>query len=59
MPPTSLKPTPKVAAAGLGGATAIVLVAVANAAGLDLPPEAASAVVALLSFGAAYWKRGH
>jgi hypothetical protein len=50
-------PTPKVAAAGLGGAGAFLLVTVANAVGLDLPPEVAGAVVALVSFAAGYLKR--
>lgn len=53
----SLAPTPKVAAAGLGGAFGTVLVVIANAVGLDLPPEAASAIVVLFSFGAGYLKR--
>jgi hypothetical protein len=50
-------PTPKVAAAGVGGAMALVLVAIGNAVGLDLPPELASAIVLVLSVGAGYLKR--
>lgn len=54
----SRKPVPKVAAAGIGGALAAILVAVANALGLDLSPEVAAAVVTVVSFGAGYLKRG-
>jgi len=51
------KPTAKVAAATTAGAAATVLIAVANAAGLDLPPEAAAALVTLGAFAAGYVKR--
>lgn len=51
------RPVPKVAAAGAGGLGAFLLVTVANALGLDMPPEVASAVVAVVSFAAGYLKR--
>lgn len=53
----SLKPVPKVAAAGIGGAATGVVVVIANALGLDLPPEAAATIVWLGSLGAGYLKR--
>ncbi len=57
MPQTaSLKPRPKVAAAGAGGVGATLLVTLANALGLDLPTEAAAAIVALIAFLAGYFK---
>lgn len=56
MSPKSNKPTPKVAAAGTAGAATIVLVYIVGLLGLDVPPEVASAVTALLSFGAGYLK---
>lgn len=51
------KPVVKVQAAGAGGAFATVLVVIANAAGLDLPPEVASGLVAGFAFVAGYLKR--
>lgn len=54
---TSKTPEPKVAAAGAGGAFATVLVVVANALGLNLPPEVASGAVAVVAFAAGYVKR--
>lgn len=53
----TLKPTPKLTAVGIGGALGTILVAVANALGLDLPPEVASGVVAIISFGFGFRKR--
>lgn len=53
----SKTPVVKVQAVGAGGAFATVLVVIANAAGLDLPPEVASGLVAVVSFAAGYWKR--
>ncbi len=53
----AVKPTPKVTAAGAGGSAGVLLVAVANALGLDLPPEVAAAIVAVVSFVAGYVKR--
>lgn len=53
----SAQPTPKVVATGVTGAAAIILVAVANKLGLDLPPEVAAAIVAVAAFVAGYLKR--
>ena len=50
-------PTPKMAAAGITGAVAIVLVWLAGLFGLEVPPEVAAAVAAILAFGAGYFKR--
>lgn len=57
LPMSSLKPVPKIAAAGVSGAATTLLVFVANAVGLDLPPEAASAIVLLGTLAGGYWKR--
>lgn len=57
MAETTKKPTPKVAAAGVGGSLAVVLVWVAGLAGVEMPAEVAAAVALLLSFGAGYLKR--
>lgn len=50
----SAKPVPKVAAAGTSGAAATVLVWIADAVGLDLPPAVAAALVTLAAFAAGY-----
>lgn len=50
----SANPTQKVAAAGIGGSLSIVLIYVVGLFGLDLPPEVASAVTAIVSFAAGY-----
>jgi hypothetical protein len=57
LPMTNLKPVPKVQAAGISGTLTAVLVIVANAVGLDLPPEGASAIVLLGTLAGGYWKR--
>lgn len=54
--PTS-QPTQKVAAAGIGGSLSVVVVYVVGLFGLDLPPEVASAITALVSFAAGYLVR--
>lgn len=51
-----MKPEAKVVAGGAAGAATIILVYVAGLFGLDVPPEVASAVTVLFSFGAAYFK---
>jgi len=51
--PTST-PTQKVSAAGIGGALSIVIVYVFGLLGLDMPPEVASALTAIVSFAAGY-----
>lgn len=49
---------PKVAAAGAAGAVTIILVWAVSLAGVDVPPEVASAVTTLLAFAAGYIKKG-
>jgi hypothetical protein len=49
---------PKIAAAGAAGAVSVILVWVAELAGLAVPPEVASALTALLAFGAGYIRPG-
>lgn len=51
-----MKPQPKVAAAGAAGAVTIMLVWAAGLAGLDVPPEVASAFTVLISFAAGWLK---
>lgn len=51
---TSATPRPKVIAAGAGGTGATLLVALANALGLELPAEVAGAIVTLAAFAAGY-----
>lgn len=47
---------PKVAAAAVAGAATVVLVWALSLAGVETPPEVASAFTTLLSFGAGYMK---
>lgn len=53
---TKYDPTPKVAATSASGAFAIVVVWLAGLAGLEVPPEVASAFTALLAFAGGYLK---
>lgn len=55
-PKARLRPRPKVAAAGAGGGAVTLIILIAAQLGLDLPPEVASAIVAIISFGAGYFK---
>jgi hypothetical protein len=57
MAATDLKPTPKIAATGLSGAVATVLIVIAKELGLDLSAEAAAGIVFLATTGAGYLKR--
>jgi uncharacterized protein (DUF697 family) len=52
-----LKPTPKIAATGITGAVATVLIVIAKEFGLDLSPEAAAGLVFLATTGAGYLKK--
>ena len=47
---------PKVAAGGLAGAATILVVFVAGAFGLEIPPEVSSAFTTLVAFAAGYLK---
>jgi hypothetical protein len=53
----TLQPTNKVTAAGIGGSVSVVLIYVAGLLGLEIPPEVASAVTAIVAFVAGYWVR--
>ncbi len=50
------KPRPKVAAAGIAGALATVVVFALSQAGIVLPAEVVAALVTLVAFGAGYLK---
>ena len=52
-----LTPQPKVAAGGVAGAVAVVLIWVAGLFGLDVPAEVAGSVVVVLMFATSYLKR--
>lgn len=52
-----MKPTEKMSAAGLAGAVSVLVVFVAGAAGLDVPPGVAAALTSVLAFAAGYVKR--
>jgi hypothetical protein len=52
----TLKPTPKMQAAGVSGAVTILLVWVASLFGLDIPEYAAAAIGVVLTWAAGYFK---
>jgi len=49
-------PRKKVAAAGAGGGASVALISLAAYLGVDLTPEAASAITTLVAFAAGYFK---
>lgn len=49
------KPVAKVTAGALAGAVTVILVWVAGLAGVEIPPEVASAITTVLSFIAGYF----
>lgn len=51
-----MRPKPKVQAGGAAGAASVVLVWALGAVGADVPPEVASALTVLVSFGASWVK---
>ena len=51
-----MKPQGKVAAGGIAGAAAVVLVWVSAQLGLDVPAEVAASFVVLVQFAGAYLK---
>lgn len=53
----SSKPTPKIVAAGAGGAATLVVTWVAETVGVDVPERVASALVLLAALAAGYLKR--
>ncbi len=50
----SAAPTTKVSAAGISGALTVVLVYVLGFGGVEVPPEVASALTAIVAFAASY-----
>lgn len=55
---TPRKPVhPKVAATGATGAATVVIVTIAHAFGLDIPPEVAAAITILIGFAGGYLQR--
>ncbi len=50
-------PQPKVAAAGVAGALATIIVFIAAQSGVDVTAEVAAALTALIAFAAGYLKR--
>lgn len=51
-----LTPRPKVAAAGIGGAVATVVVFIVAAFGVDIPGGVEAAIATIVSFSAGYFK---
>ena len=51
-----MKPQPKVAAAGIGGSAAVLIVWIAGQFGVDMPAEVGAAIAALIGFAAGYFK---
>ena len=56
MKPVPKKPVPKVAAAGIGGAVATLIVYVAGLAGVEVPGDVGAAIATVVAFAAAYLK---
>lgn len=54
----SARPVPKVEAAGVSGAAAVLLVYVATLFGLDVPPPVAASVATLAAFVGGYFRKG-
>lgn len=50
-------PVPKVAAAGIAGAVAVLIVAALAAFGIVLDPTVVSALTTLIAFAAGYFKK--
>ncbi|MBA2724757.1 MAG: hypothetical protein H0U53_02105 [Actinobacteria bacterium] len=55
--PNSATPVPKVAAAGISGSLAVVIIFIATQSGVDMSAEVGAAIAALVSFGAGYVKK--
>lgn len=51
-----LKPQSKVAAGGIGGAAAVLIVWTAGELGVEMPAEVGAAIATLIGFAAAYLK---
>lgn len=51
-----MKPVPKVAAAGIGGAVATIVVYVAAQFGVEIPGDVGAAIATVVAFASAYLK---
>lgn len=51
-----MKPVPKVAAAGIGGAVATLIVYGAGLAGVEVPGDVGAAIATVVAFAAGYLK---
>ena len=51
-----MKPVSKVAAAGIGGAVATLIVYVAGLAGVEVPGDVGAAIATVVAFAAGYLK---
>jgi|694.fasta_scaffold136609_5 hypothetical protein len=51
-----MKPVPKVAAAGIGGAVATLIVYLASVAGVEVPGDVGAAIATVVAFAAGYLK---
>ena len=51
-----MKPVPKVAAAGIGGAVATIVVYIAAQVGVEIPGDVGAAIATVVAFAAAYLK---
>jgi putative flippase GtrA len=51
-----MKPVPKVAAAGIGGAVATIVVYIASQVGVEIPGDVGAALATVVAFAAAYLK---
>ena len=56
MKPVPKKPVPKVAAAGIGGAVATLIVYLASVAGVEIPGDVGAAIATVVAFAAGYLK---
>jgi len=54
VPNVSKKPVPKLAAAGIGGAAATLIVFVAGQLGLEVPGDVGAAIATIVAFAAGY-----
>ena len=49
---------PKIQAAGVGGATSVILIAIAQQLGVELSAEVAAAIVLVFTWASGYLKKG-
>lgn len=53
-----MKPVPKVAAAGIGGAVATIVMFVAQQVGFEIPGDVGAAIATVVAFAAGYLRAG-